>query len=390
MRSINKIFFAIFCIFALMTSPKADTLKELKDQLAKDKAEQASIIAKQKDVQNKINSAKNEISSLENDIVKYEDDIEEILLQIDELEGKIEVKEIEIGRLLNFKQKTDNSDVYLEYVFESKNISDFIYRSAIVEQLSKYNDRLVNEMTEMIDTNKKMEIDLNDKISKSEKAITDLDEKLKKYDVSVLDLERAHSDVEADIKSREKTIAYYESVYKANGCKETMELSDCMSSSNVKSFVRPLEKGTMTSEWGYRICPVHGREIHNGIDIGVAMNSNVYAAAPGIVSGVTIKSSCGGNIVVINNTVDGKLYQSIYMHLASVNVTLGQRVDITTVIGKSGGGGYTIYANGGWDKCSTGPHLHFGIKNGWGGGSTLNPRSFIDFPARGKTFYSRF
>ena len=390
MKKFNKIIFILFCLFFIVSNVHAETLKGLKDKLAKDEANQAAIVKKQKDVQKRISNAKNEISTLENNIEKYEAEIDDLLNQIDELEENIKKKQGEIDSLLSFLQISNGDNIYLEYVFEAKSLTDFIYRGAVVEELTQYNDNLINEMYNLIEEDKKLQEELKNKIEKSENTILELDGKLKDYDVSMADLENAHSDVEADIKSRKKTIAYYESVYKANSCKETVELVECISSGNAKNFTRPLVKGTITSEWGYRICPVHGREIHSGIDIGVPLNTNVYASALGTVSGITTKSSCGGNIVTINHTVNGKQYRTVYMHLASINVKMGQKVDINTVIGKSGGGGFTLKKNGGWDKCSTGAHLHFTIRKGWTGSNSVNPRTYVNFPAKGKSFSSRF
>lgn len=390
-KKLFKTIFLLFCVFFLINNSKAETLKHLKEQLAKDEANQASIINKQRDVQNKIKSAKNEISTLEKNIDKYENEIENLLKQIDELELDIKKKQKEIDSLLSFLQVSNGNNIYLEYVFEAKTFTDFIYRGAVVEELTKYNDELINEMYRMIEEDRKLQVDLKGKISKAESNIKSLDSKLKTYGVSLSDLESAHSDVAADIKARKKTIEYYESVYKANNCKEDIDLVQCMTSTpNATGFVRPLAKGRITSEWGYRICPIHGREIHSGIDVSVPLNTNVYASAPGTVSGITTKSSCGGNIVTINHIVKGKQYRTVYMHLASINVRMGQVVDITTIIGKSGGGGYTLKKNGGWDKCSTGAHLHFTIRSGWSGSNSLNPRTFVNFPSKGKSFSNRF
>ncbi len=391
MKKSTKVLFIIFCIFSFTSFINADTLKHLKDELAKDEANQASIESKQKNVQNKIKSAENEIKTLEQNIEKYENEIDDLLNQIDDLENDIKTKQSEIDSLLSFLQVSSGDNVYLEYMFEAKSLTDFIYRGAVVEEITRHNDELIDEMFAMIEKNKNLQAELKTKITKSEESIKDLEKKLKEYDVSLSDLEDAHSDVAADIKSRKKTIEYYEKIYKENNCKEDIDLVECITNApNATGFVRPLTKGTISSEWGYRICPVHGREIHSGIDIAVAMETPVYAAAVGTVSGITRKSRCGGNIVTINHTVNGKQYRSVYMHLASINVKMGQIVDITTVIGKSGGGGYTLRRNGGWDTCSTGSHLHFTIKSGWSGSTTLNPRNFVNFPAKGRSFSSRW
>ena len=44
-------------------------------------------------------------------------------------------------------------NVYLEYVFNAKSFADFIYRSSVVEQLTKHNDELIDEMSALIDEN---------------------------------------------------------------------------------------------------------------------------------------------------------------------------------------------------------------------------------------------
>jgi murein DD-endopeptidase MepM/ murein hydrolase activator NlpD len=363
----------------------------LKEQLASDEANQASIEQRKKEVQSKIKAAENEISALEKNIEQYENEIVDLLNEIDKLESDISAREVEIDSLLSFLQVANGDNVYLEYIFGAKSLTDFIYRGTVVEELTAYNDELIDEMYVMIEKDKKMQIELKEKISIEEKSIAELDNKLKSYDVSLSDLENAHSDVAADIQARKKTIEYYEKIYKENNCKEDIDLVECITSTpNTTGFVRPLEKGTISSEWGYRRCPIHGRELHSGIDIALSMNSPVYAAASGTLVGITRRSSCGGNIVTIRHSIKGKIYRTRYMHLASINVTMGQKVTVLTEIGKSGGGGYTLRRNGGWDRCSTGAHLHFMILPGSSGSSTINPRKMINFPAKGKKYTQRW
>ena len=389
----KNIFYTIFSIllfFVLITNVSAKTLKEVKDELARDEANRKALINKQKNVQKNIKNAQSNISGLESDIEKYEKEIEETLEKIDELNEKIDGKQKEIDNLLNFLEVSDGDNVYLEYMFKAKSFTDFIYRAAVVEQLTKYNDEVIDEMYNLIDENKKLQASLNENIDKNEKSISELDNKLSEYNVSLKDLETAHSNIDDTIADRKKTLNYYESIYKENNCKETVELDECLTVASSNGFIRPTKKGSITSEWGYRVCPVHGREIHNGIDIGIAMNSDVYAAASGTVVGITTKSSCGGNIVTIRHNIKGTIYRTRYMHLASINVKMGQQVTVLSVIGKSGGGGFTLKRNGGWDRCSTGAHLHFMILPGSTGSSTINPRKMVNFPAKGKSFSNRW
>ena len=390
MKKIYYTIIGILCFFLLFSNVSAKTLKEVKDELARDEANRNALIQKQKNVQNSINRAQNEIGSLEDDIEKYEQEIEDLLAKIDELNEEIAEKQIEIDNLLNFLEVSDGDNVYLEYIFKSKSFTDFIYRSAVVEQMTKYNDELIEEMYELIEENKKLQVELNEKIDQNEKSIDTLEKKLSNYNVSLKDLETAHTNIDDTIADRKRTLQYYESIYKQNNCKETVELDACLTVESASGFIRPTKKGSISSEWGYRRCPIHGRELHSGIDIALAMNTPVYAAASGTVVGITRRSSCGGNIVTIRHSIKGTIYRTRYMHLASINVSMGQKVTVLTEIGKSGGGGYTLRRNGGWDRCSTGAHLHFMILPGSSGSSTINPRKMIKFPAKGKGFSARW
>ncbi len=390
MRKLCKIFIVVLCTFIFISNVSAKSLKQVKEELARDEANRSSLIQRQKNVQSNIKNAKGDISDLESQIEKYENEIDETLKKIDELNDDIDAKQKEIDNLLAFMQKAKADNVYLEYIFQAKSYTDFIYRSAVVEELTKYNDEVIDEMYNMIEENKKLKVELQNKISKNEKSISDLEKKLTTYNVSLKDLETAHTNIDDTIADRKKTLAYYEKVYKQNGCKETVDIDECLTVASSNGFVRPMAKGTISSEWGYRTCPIHGKELHSGIDIAVALGTPVYAAASGTVVGITKKSSCGGNIVTIRHNIKGKIYRTRYMHLATINVKMGQDVLVTTKIGTSGGGGYTLRRNGGWDTCSTGAHLHFMILPGSTGSSTINPRGMITFPSRGRSFSSRW
>ena len=373
-----------------MSNVNAKSLKQVREELERDIANRNKLIAEQNSLKNNINNAKGDISDLENDINKYQNDIDGLLVKIDDLNDEIKTKKKEIENLLSFLQVSSGDNIYLEYVFEAKSLTDFIYRSAIVEELTEYNDIQIDKMYKMIEDNKKLQKELDRKITKNEDSINGLEDKLKIYNVSMRTLETAHSNIDDTIAERKKTLAYYEKVYKQNKCKETEDLDACLTVRTSTGLVRPLSKGRISSEWGYRICPIHGRELHSGIDISVSMNSKVYASASGTVVAITRRSSCGGNIVTIRHNVKGKIYRTKYMHLASINVKMGQDVNVTTVIGRSGGGGYTIRRNGGWDRCSTGAHLHFMVLPGTTGSSTINPRKMVKFPAKGRSFSSRW
>ncbi len=392
-KKASKILFTILVTFLLASNVFAATsgktsLKDLKDKLAKEQATVNQIATKQKQVQANIKKIEKELDATADEIDKCENDIKVSKEKVIELETEIKNKQLEIDNLLNFLQVSDGDNVYLEYIFKAKSFTDFIYRTAVVEQLTKYNDELIDDMYNLIDENKKEQENLAKKIDESEEAIVKLNKTLSKYNLTMDDLVDDHKDAKADYEASKKEVAAYEKMYKQYGCSETTAILDCIDIPYADGFTRPTTKGSITSEYGLRYHPtLHYYRMHNGVDIGVPMNTPVYASAAGIVSKITRvanpnkrNSSCGGNVVYVKHRVDGKEYTTVYMHLHSINVKLNDFVTMATVIGKSGGGES-------YDYCTTGPHLHFGIMKG---SSYVNPRNYVKFPVKGKGFSSRW
>ena len=106
---------------------------------------------------------------------------------------------------------------------------------------------------------------------------------------------------------------------------------------------------TITSNYGPRYCPFHGRETHSGIDIGAGTGTTIVAAAAGT---VVLSGYYGGygKCVIINH---GKGVYTLYGHCSSLLVSKGAKVKEKQKIAKVGSTGN-----------STGPHLHFEVRKG--------------------------
>jgi murein DD-endopeptidase MepM/ murein hydrolase activator NlpD len=119
----------------------------------------------------------------------------------------------------------------------------------------------------------------------------------------------------------------------------------------------PLDRLHITSRYGYRIHPITGsRAFHSGVDYRGAVGTPVYAVAEGLI----MKSSydnMSGNYIAIKHSDNS---QSWYLHLSQRSVGAGQRVKSRQIIGKVGNTGR-----------SSGPHLHFGVKQP--SGSWMDP-----------------
>jgi murein DD-endopeptidase MepM/ murein hydrolase activator NlpD len=124
----------------------------------------------------------------------------------------------------------------------------------------------------------------------------------------------------------------------------------------------PLDnKGVITSKFGNRIHPTKGRKIHhNGIDVGVNVGTSVKSIADGEVvrSDMRDKNGYGNFICIKHQNLGGSTKFSCYAHLSKRLKSVGDKVVKGEEIGKSGG---AKGAEG--SGASTGPHLHFEIRN---------------------------
>ena len=90
-------------------------------------------------------------------------------------------------------------------------------------------------------------------------------------------------------------------------------------------------------------------------------------------------------MIYVNHVVKGKYYTTVYMHLLgfSSDVYVGKIVTTKSVIGYVGG--YSTGTNhGGYDRCTSGTHLHFGMAEGHQAFNfnsyAFNPREVFAFP----------
>ena len=117
------------------------------------------------------------------------------------------------------------------------------------------------------------------------------------------------------------------------------------------SSLTPPISGTplISSLFGPRNQPTAGASTnHQGIDYAVPIGTPVLAAGDGVVTFAGQQSGFG-NTVMIDN---GNGVTTLYGHLSSINVAVGQTVGDGDAIALSGNTGTT-----------SGPNLHFGVFN---------------------------
>jgi len=139
----------------------------------------------------------------------------------------------------------------------------------------------------------------------------------------------------------------------------------------------PPATGPISSAFGWRDIPEHA-EGHSGVDIAVPTGTPVLAPAAGVVLNVAYDRDGSalagyfGNAVILQH----EDAVTLYGHLSAVLVAPDDRVEVGTLLGRSGNTG-----------VSTGPHLHWGmapLSNPYLGraGGLLDP---LDYAGQGTT-----
>ena len=399
-KFINIIFILIlliptFCIKAVTLS---EFEKQVEDYTADYTEKQNQIAKNDKEVANvkaKINKTEKEISTAKIDIEQIEKDI-------DNLNDKIANKKEEVKKIINFVQVSSGVSSYLEYIFGAESFTDLIYRVAVAEQMSAYNEKLVDEYNNLIEENKSKQEQLKNKTEELSKLQDSLAEQKSSIEADTAIIRGSMPSLEERIKEAKNNVQYYKSL----GCGKNEDIQACqyrISQANksysipaASGFYKPTDQGKITN-------PYQGIS-HLGYDI-VSTTDNksipVHPIAEGQVFLIYRDSctssafcsrlgySCNGNanIVVIRHNVGNSYIYSSYVHLSAYgSISEGQLVSPSTIIGYMGTTG-----------CSTGPHLHLEITScywkssstlGAGGcssygkyeRSSINPANYIGIP----------
>ena len=126
--------------------------------------------------------------------------------------------------------------------------------------------------------------------------------------------------------------------------------------------VMPVPNYSVTSDFGVRRHPISGQtHFHTGVDLqSQTGDEKVHPVKPGVVVLAQFHAQYG-NTVVVRHT-NG--VESLYAHLANIDVKLGDKVTNESVLGNIGSTG----------SSSTGKHLHLEILIG---GYPVNPQKVI-------------
>ena len=354
-----------------------------------------------------LTTIENKLSSLNSKTKEKEQILNNLNIEINKTQKNIVIKEKEIatkeaeqkkandllGKRLRSLYMSNQTDAFIEFIFESTSIIDLVERFNTISIVYKHDSDIIKSI-------RKLQLDLQNTKDILEKDKQSIEANKKQVENEVVELSNVKtqlvseknnyneklSELQAIENHKQSTIASLSAKDKElqnkigdltaynsdleNQMKELLnQVNDPGNNTGGNtgntppptstSFLRPVA-GPITSPFGPRIHPIFGDQgFHRGIDYGSPSGTPIKASKAGTVS-VSQYSSSFGNFVIINH---GNGVQTVYAHASSLNCSVGQQVQQGQVVAYVGSTGW-----------STGAHLHFEIRIN---GEAVDPQKYI-------------
>lgn len=332
-------------------------------------------------VQEELSGTLLKVQETEDKIMQYEKEIEELATKMENLQNSInEASTALIESEQNYQEKSDllakrlvamyeaGETQYLDILLNSRDITDFISRYYVIQEIAEYDTILINQIEEEknnLETTKQ-------KLENEQGELKILKSKSEQTSIVLANMQTLQKSYVDDLTEGEKILQAQLTEYKKE--QEEIERQIELATNAIDPDIQytggemlwpvAISGTAITSDYGVREHPIQGvvRE-HTGIDIGnTPLGSPVVAAADGV---VTYAGWLGGygNCVMINH---GDGIVTLYGHgnkiLTTVNTEVKQG-DTIMEVGSTGN--------------STGPHLHFEVRVN---GEYTNPLNFVKVP----------
>ena len=316
-----------------------------------------------------IEEAEKRLNALAGQVEQTQADITATIAEIEDTRAKMEKKEKEIeeqnnalNNRLTAMYKTGTVG-FVDVVLSSESVEDLLSNVGMVHKILESDQELLKklqkdyaELKEMKKHLEEQQAALEQKEIELEAAQTETEELKKKYQAEADKYKAMEDQLEAEGQQLAAEAAAKQAAAEAliveNGGNVSVATGD---------FAWPTNGNwQITSNYGWRICPFHGREFHNGLDIVLTSGTHgspVYAISDGVIT----RASWYGGYGHCIQLASGGGYSSLYGHLSGYNCSNGQFVKKGQLIGYIGSTGN-----------STGPHLHFTV---FRNGSAINPMS---------------
>lgn len=339
---------ALFFVFSMTSSGLifATTESELQGELENVESEKDAVGAEMKKVQKEIDGIEDKVKNLNLEITAAKKKIKEVSEDITKKEAEIAKQEEELGQRLRAMYKR-GSVGFFDILLGSGSINELLTNTEMIQRLYKSD---VSAMEALEEENRKLKEKKSELEEEKESLNTQIEEANSEQE-KLKSLYGKLEEKEAELIKESDRIS-----------EEIQELIDKQSQYTGGVFMWPVPSSQyITSYYGYRIHPVYGGgSYHSGLDIGASYGSAIVAAAGGKVISSGYNYYGYGNMVIIDH---GGGITSLYGHASSLLVSVGETVSAGQTIALIGSTG-----------LSTGPHLHFEVREG---DSRVDPLNYL-------------
>ncbi len=358
---------------AAVTQADIDKLKGDAKDLAQEKKDiQAQLDKLSTDISNTMERKRlldGQISLTEDEIANKEEEIRVLADLIDQTAAELaDAEEREAAQYELFCKRVRAMEEqgkveYWSVLFRASSFSDLLGRLDVVNEIMEYDQRVIDDLKALQLATAEKKAELEGQKAASEEAKAELEDKKKDLDrrreeanALVAKLQQQKKDQENaldDLSDEEEAVqARIKALIKKMEEEEAARRAaqgQSAPTSNPGGYIWPVNSRYISSAVGGRVSPGGiGSTDHKGTDITrVGYNSSVYAAKAGQVIISEYSSSYGHYVVVYH----GAGNTTLYAHMSSRKVSVGQTVKQGDVLGITGSTGR-----------STGPHLHFEVK----------------------------
>ena len=354
-----------------LTAQRKELEKKL-DALADDKSK---VLQKKNLLDQQIANTASQIKNVEAQIADYEQLIVQSEEELADAQAREEAQyELFCRRVRAMEEQGTVS--YWSVLFKANSFTDLLSRLDIINEIMDSDQRIIDQLEALQEEVSQRKAGLEENKAQSESAKAELESKkseLGKQRADAIALVNQINDNESEYeatldeldKEEERIQARIVALSKQLAAQQAAQGKP--SKTNPGGYIWPVDSRYITSTMGGRNSPGGiGSTNHKGTDIGrVGYTSSIYAAKAGTVI-VSQYSSSYGNYVVISH---GSGNTTLYAHMSSRKVEVGQYVEQGAVIGITGSTGH-----------STGPHLHFEVTEN---GVRVNPLSHGAKPQKG-------
>lgn len=332
-----------------------------------------------------INKNEADLKATKSEIDKTQASITEKKKHIEDLQKQIDSRQELIKQRLQSMQEKPRINLITEVLINTNNFAELLENVYSVSLILNSDTEIVKQQTTDQDTVKKekeavekkeqqlkeaeqtlqkQQQELQTNQQQQQNLIGDLHAKASKIDSEMESLEESKSILENQRKAVQNAIEEEkraEDEKKAAEAKKAEEQKQSASSSQTAPAPAPAPAPQRESTGGF-IKPAAGgftsgfndpsRSRHKGLDIAASGTVPIFAAADGVVIRSDFSTSYG-NVVYLSHRINGQTYTTVYAHMNSRSVSVGQTVKQGQQLGIMGNTG-----------DSQGQHLHFELHIG--------------------------